>query len=151
MDPLSWQDIALMLGAPAAIHADAETTKGFLARGGQETNPLFGTPHPSGSSVDAAEAVAIGAVGAGALALPEAYRAPFLAGVTGFEAAIASQNQGISKSSKTQAFAQTLQKPLAAGAIAALAAKMLGPDHWTPWAESSGKGITAGIAYHRDF
>ena len=150
MDPLSWQDIALMVTSGAAIHADTESTKAALKRGGQETNPIFGTPTPSGTALDTAEVASMALVGAGALAMPEKYRAPALAAVTAFEGTIAEQNSHVSKNTDKKSFEEAVAAPAISAALAAtISAYALG--NTSVYIDSTGKHPEIGISYSHKF
>lgn len=148
MDPISAQDVALALTSGFAIHEDAVTTKAFVKRGGMETNPIFGTPSPTGASVDTAEVVADALVGVTAAVLPEKWRAPVLAGVTAFEGTIAAQNQTVNKDTPKKSFGEVIAAPAISAAAAALAAHLLGNS--SVYIEPMGNnGI--GLAYRGTF
>ena len=109
----SWGDTLGAMAALGAIHADVQHTKDVISKGGRETNPIYGTPHPSGSALDQGE-LAVGALTvAGAAALPPKYRKIALGAVAGFEAGMASLPE------KGRQFGDDLALPIIMGLVGA--------------------------------
>jgi hypothetical protein len=113
------KDYALLGGALAATYADAVTTKQLLARGGQETNPLYGTRHPSGADIDTGTILAAGGMVFASLKLPSEYRSAFLAGWMGIEATLAYDNAHTGGTDEPSSFSKVTALPLVVGALGA--------------------------------
>ncbi len=126
MPATDWQpiDTALLMASLAARAADIETTKGVIADGGSELNPLI-AGKPSNKKLNVVGALAAAAQVGGALSLPKRQRRPFLAGMIGMEAALAHQN---AKGGPHKNFADAMKRPVAAGLIAAFLAHSLLTD-----------------------
>lgn len=152
----SWspKDFALLGTALLAQYEDVQTTKDVIRRGGYETNPIFGTPHPTGAALDQGE-LAAGALTAGAAALmPSQFRTPFLSGVTALEAGLAYEN---SKTPGRTTQAQPRKQlgdvgmfPAIAGALAA-GATYLGGDKVKPYVSGTPGKMETGIRYESKF
>lgn len=146
-------DSVLLGSAGLAIYGDVQTTKDGLSRGGQEGNPLFGTPHPSGAALD--QGALAGAALTTAIAgwLSPQHRKEFLAGVTGFEGALANQNSKISGDSPKQSFAEALATPALTGLSAAGLAHIFNDANSTLSGFLSGdiKHPGFGLQYRKDF
>lgn len=86
----SLEDTLGAIAALGAIHADVQHTKDVISRGGRETNPIYGTPHPSGSALDQGELVAGALTVTTSAALSPRNRKIGLGMIAGFEAGMAS-------------------------------------------------------------
>ena len=147
MEASSWtpQDYALLLAALGATHEDVQSTKDAAKhKRGHETNPIYGTPNPTGAALDQGE---LSADALGSLAAHYAgreWRAPVLAGWTGMEGTLAALNRR-----KGGGVGKDLTEPLINGA--ALAALAYAADKY---GGSVGPGIVQGVptlSYSKQF
>ena len=151
----SWSpaDIALLGAGMLATHDDVQSTKDFLHKGAShEANPVYGTPRPSMSALDAGEfsADAIGALAAHLVG--SKWRAPLLAGWAGMEGTLAAQNRA---GGKGKTMEEVMTTPLLAGLGTAALTHLLGSygGILTPTFAENPKGGKPSVAlsYRKDF
>ena len=149
----SAKDYALLGGALGATYADNQTTKELIARGGTETNPLYGTPKPSGQALDQWSMIAAGLMTAGAHAIPEKYRGAFLGGWMGLEAGLAAHNSKIpgKMAGRQDLMSGPVKDAVPGMALGALTGYLLPGSHVTPYASTEKGKPEVGIAYTRKF
>lgn len=155
----SWspRDIALLGGALGATYADVQSTKDLIKRGGAETNPIYGTGHPTGAALDQGGLIAAGIATAIAHGIPEEHRGTFLGGWLGLEGALAQHNAGIKASDKKSSFSDVLSTAgpgMLTGALAGhfMPSGLLGGT-LTPSLMQNGEGKKPSVAlsYRKDF
>lgn len=144
-------DSAWLIPALGATYADVQSTKDLIRRGGQETNPIYGTPHPSGAALDQGGLAGFAATTLGAGLLSGTSRKALLAGVTGLEAGLAYQNTQVKGTGPKSSFNDALSVPLALGIGSALFVNSLMPN-LAPYVKSATPGKPeVGISYTKSF
>jgi hypothetical protein len=103
-------DYGLLSSSLAAQYADTESTNKVLKGGGKEANPALASITPDQRGLLGAGL----AVGAASTLDDPALRRAFLAGMTGFEGALATQN---AKGGKGKSLEENLATPAAVGAL----------------------------------
>ena len=111
-------DYFLLGTALAAIHADIETTKKLVAKGGAEKNPLLGSK-PTNAVLNVSGLLSAGGTVALARHIPKKFRKGFLAGLTGFRGTLAQQNK---KGKKFGNFKGALKRPIINAALSGILA-----------------------------